>query len=181
MKLFTDGNEVHIAVSPQSLSSLTNYFGTESDHDTFDKLSAIFKMIGAKEVYDLSWYNELSLQLSYLEFKDRFLASAKYNTDQLKSVKKGIKWNKDIGHLPLLTSECPGWVCYAEKTIGEEAFPFMSNVKSPQQLCAKMVKSLKLLKGNGCGKAVKFVTVMPCYDKKLEAVRPTMNTPNLED
>ena len=50
MKLFTDGNEVHIAVSPQSLSSLTNYFGTESDHDTFDKLSAIFKMIGAKEV-----------------------------------------------------------------------------------------------------------------------------------
>ena len=93
MKLFTDGNEVHIAVSPQSLSSLTNYFATESDHDTFEKLSAIFKMIGAKEVYDLSWYNELSLQLSYLEFKDRFLASAKYNTDQLKSVKKGIKWN----------------------------------------------------------------------------------------
>ena len=57
----------------------------------------------------------------------------------------------------------------------------MSNIKSPQQLCAKMVKSSKLLKRNDGGKAIKFVTVMPCYDKKLEAVRPTMNTPNLED
>ena len=28
MKLFTDENEVFIAVSPQSVSSLTNYFGT---------------------------------------------------------------------------------------------------------------------------------------------------------
>jgi len=51
-----------------------------------------------------------------------------------------VRYNSEIGYLPILTSECPGWVCYAEKTIGEEAFPFMSNVKSPQQLLAKLVK-----------------------------------------
>lgn len=137
-------------------------------------------MIGAKEIYDLSCYNELALQLSYQEFKERYLASAKNDAQKMKDVKKGIKWNSSIGYLPILTSECPGWVCYAEKTIGEEAFPFMSNIKSPQQLCAKMVKSSKLLRGEN-SKNIKVVTVMPCYDKKLEAVRPTMDTPNPDD
>lgn len=28
---------------------------------------------------------------------------------------------------------------------------------------------------------IKFVTIMPCYDKKLEAVRPTMLVPNQEE
>jgi iron only hydrogenase large subunit-like protein len=42
-----------------------------------------------------------------------------------------MKWNQNIGNLPILTSECPGWVCYAEKTVGDEAFPFMSKIKSP--------------------------------------------------
>lgn len=37
------------------------------------------------------------------------------------------------GELLVLTSACPGWVCYAEKT-APEALPFMSTVKSPQQV-----------------------------------------------
>jgi iron only hydrogenase large subunit-like protein len=83
-------------------------------------------MLGAIEIYDLSCFNELALQLSHQEFKERFLASAKNDEEKMKQVKKGMKWNQSIGNLPILTSECPGWVCYAEKTIGEEAFPFMS-------------------------------------------------------
>jgi iron only hydrogenase large subunit-like protein len=69
-----------------------------------------------------------------------------------------------------LTSECPGWVCYAEKTVGDEAIPFMSKVKSPQQLCGKIVKTHQIV--NKGLSNVKMVTIMPCYDKKLEAVRP---------
>ena len=90
------------------------------------------------------------------------------------SVKKSIKWNKEIGFLPILTSECPGWVCYAEKTIGAEAFPFMSRIKSPQQLCGKILKLNQIILEKEV-KKVKFVTIMPCYDKKLEAVRPKIN------
>jgi len=33
--------------------------------------------------------------------------------------------------LPMICSECPGWVCYAEKEVGETVFPFMSELKSP--------------------------------------------------
>ena len=71
-----------------------------------------------------------------------------------------------------MTSECPGWVCYAEKVVGESAFPFMSKVKSPQQLCGQLLKHYLSLKYQISASRVKIVTVMPCYDKKLEAVRP---------
>ena len=74
--------------------------------------------------------------------------------------------------MPLLSSECPGWVCYAEKVVGEQAFPFMSKVKSSQQLCGLLLKHYLSVKYQISPSRVKVVTVMPCYDKKLEAVRP---------
>jgi len=37
----------------------------------------------------------------------------------------------DNNKLPLICSECPGWVCYAEKNVGEVIIPYMSKVKSP--------------------------------------------------
>ena len=139
------------------------------------KLRAFFvDGLGVAEVYDLGWFNQVALELSYLEFEGRFLKSAKYDPEKMAKVKKGIKWNRQIGDLPILTSECPGWVCYAEKTVGDDAFPFMSRVKSPQQICGKILKSTQM------GQNVKFVTIMPCYDKKLEAVRPTMLVPNAD-
>ena len=77
--------------------------------------------------------------------------------------------------VPILSSECPGWVCYAEKVVGDQAFPFMSKVKSPQQLCGFLLKHYLTLKHQIPASRIKVVTVMPCYDKKLEAVRPNFN------
>ena len=42
--------------------------------------------------------------------------------------------------MPIIASECPGWVCYAEKRVGDLALPFMSKTKSPQQLCGILSK-----------------------------------------
>lgn len=63
----------------------------------------------------------------------------------------------------LIGSECPGWVCYAEKTLTEQVVKLMSRVKSPQQILARLIKE-KMPESL-------IVTVMPCYDKKLEAIR----------
>ena len=41
--------------------------------------------------------------------------------------------------LPVLASSCPGFVCYAEKT-HPESLPFLSTVKSPQQMVGTLVK-----------------------------------------
>jgi iron only hydrogenase large subunit-like protein len=71
-----------------------------------------------------------------------------------------------------------GWICYAEKTHGSYILPYISTVKSPQQIMGSLVKSYLPRWIAGCGSNVAVtpdqvyhVTVMPCYDKKLEASR----------
>ena len=41
--------------------------------------------------------------------------------------------------LPMLTSECPGWICYAEKR-HPESLPYVSTVKSAQEIMGTFVK-----------------------------------------
>ena len=77
----------------------------------------------------------------------------------------------------MLSSSCPGWVCYAEKVQGAAVLPLLSKVKSPQQVAGSLLKY-----GLAAGKQVApertyHVTVMPCFDKKLEASR---DDPNLD-
>lgn len=69
------------------------------------------------------------------------------------------------GDGPVLSGECPGWVCYAEKT-QHHILPYISRVKSPQQIAAALTRSLNL------GDVYHF-SIMPCFDKKLEASRDT--------
>ena len=85
--------------------------------------------------------------------------------------------------LPLLTSNCPGWICFAEKT-HPQAIPYLSSVKSPQQilgvLIKKMLQEVKPSPENTFDSSSIFspaqqkpyvVSIQPCFDKKLEASR----------
>lgn len=64
-----------------------------------------------------------------------------------------------------------GWVCYAEKTHGNFILPYISVTKSPQQIMGSLVK-YHLAENMGLSpEQIYHVTVMPCYDKKLEASR----------
>lgn len=38
--------------------------------------------------------------------------------------------------MPLMCSECPGWICFAEKACDESILPHLSQVKSVQQVMA---------------------------------------------
>jgi iron only hydrogenase large subunit-like protein len=42
----------------------------------------------------------------------------------------------------IINSECPGWICYSEKKIGNNAFKYMSKIKSPQQIFAILIRSI---------------------------------------
>ncbi|KAI2472097.1 cytosolic Fe-S cluster assembly factor NAR1 [Annulohypoxylon bovei var. microspora] len=71
---------------------------------------------------------------------------------------------------PILTSSCPGWVCYAEKT-HPHVLPHISRVKSPQALTGTLLKTvLSRTLGIPPGR-IWHLAVMPCFDKKLEASR----------
>lgn len=111
--------------------------------------------MGAAKTYDLSLSTQFILSESYDEFVTRYIKSEKYQIvkeclDKLKD-KSDEEIERDIKEIktqiskapstPVLCSECPGWVCYAEKVVGEVALPYMSVVKSPQQIQGRLLKS----------------------------------------
>ncbi|KAK3987067.1 iron hydrogenase [Cladorrhinum sp. PSN332] len=71
---------------------------------------------------------------------------------------------------PILTSSCPGWVCYAEKT-HPYVLPHLSRIKSPQALMGTLLKTTLSKTLNISPDRIWHLAVMPCFDKKLEASR----------
>eukprot|EP01027_Heterolobosea_sp_BB2_P016364 GEZU01023312.1.p1 GENE.GEZU01023312.1~~GEZU01023312.1.p1 ORF type:complete len:325 (-),score=100.63 GEZU01023312.1:149-1123(-) len=71
----------------------------------------------------------------------------------------------------MLASACPGWICYAEKTHGDYILPYISTAKSPQQVLGTIVKQYFAKKISVTPDRIYHVSVMPCFDKKLEASR----------
>ncbi|KAI1650349.1 cytosolic Fe-S cluster assembly factor nar-1 [Daldinia loculata] len=71
---------------------------------------------------------------------------------------------------PILTSSCPGWVCYAEKTY-PHVLPYISKVKSPQALMGTLLKTTLSRTLGISPDRIWHLAVMPCFDKKLEASR----------
>ena len=133
------------------MMSLAQKLGLPSAEAAAEKLSHFLSSLGADLVAELRVFEDLSLLEQQREFVER--------------VRDGT------AKRPLLTSACPGWICYAEKTHGSWILPHISRVKSAQQLCGSYVKTrLASRVGRAPGK-VAHVTLMPCFDKKLEASR----------
>lgn len=114
------------------------------------------KHLGFDYVLHTKIADDLALIESRNEFLERFKSSA---TD------------KNVQNLPMLASSCPGWVCYAEKTHGNFILPYISTTRSPQQIMGVLVKQWLASKVGIPANRIYHVTVMPCYDKKLEASR----------
>lgn len=75
---------------------------------------------------------------------------------------------------PILTSACPGWICYAEKT-HPHILPHLSRLKSPQALAGTLLKSVLARYGVPPSR-IWHLAVMPCFDKKLEASRSELTS-----
>ncbi|KIW06945.1 uncharacterized protein PV09_02606 [Verruconis gallopava] len=76
---------------------------------------------------------------------------------------------------PILTSACPGWICYAEKT-HPYVLPHLSKLKSPQALMGTLLKSVLAKKYGISPDKVWHLAIMPCFDKKLEASRSELTS-----
>ncbi len=77
--------------------------------------------------------------------------------------------------LPVLSAHCPGWVCYAEKS-QPQALPYISTVKSAQQILGSVMKQMipnerEVAAEGQQQRDVYFVSIQPCFDKKLESSR----------
>ena len=85
-----------------------------------ENVSAYFRFLGASYVYDTSLANAIAAVETSNELRSRIEADC---------------------HLPMLTSACPGWICYVEKT-HPELIPLVSTTKSAQQIMGRLVKDL---------------------------------------
>ena len=83
------------------------------------------RTLGFAHVFDTTFAREIVLREHAREFFER--------------KERGASSSAGAGALPMLSSACPGWVCYAEKTHGE-MLPFIAATKSPQQVMGTLVK-----------------------------------------
>jgi len=127
-----------------------------SVQDTAEKLTCFFKELGADLVMDMKLAEDWSILEQQRELLERY---------------RGRVVGAKPGTNTVLSSICPGWVCYAEKTHGSWLLPHISKVKSAQQILGSIVKDFLPTKLGVEKNRVYHVTVMPCFDKKLEASR----------
>ncbi|KAA1472902.1 iron hydrogenase [Dentipellis sp. KUC8613] len=155
-----------ISIAPQSLASLAASLASSSSSPNPLPLEEILHRVsvfcrdtlGFEHVYDTTFARHVALLEHAQEFEERKRAAAA----------GGQGAPRDA--LPMLASACPGWICYAEKA-HPEMLPFISRTKSPQQIMGTLVKEWLAAKWGKRPDQIYHVTVMPCYDKKLEASR----------
>eukprot|EP00743_Colponemidia_sp_Colp-15_P003039 GILK01003285.1.p1 GENE.GILK01003285.1~~GILK01003285.1.p1 ORF type:complete len:505 (-),score=90.58 GILK01003285.1:106-1503(-) len=145
-----------VTISPQARTSLAAYFGI-TPLAAFKKLTTFFKSLGVGYVFDTTCSGDFSLIEAQEEFVSRYREAQQTGNFQQ--------------NLPLLASSCPGWICYAEKSVGAEILPLISSTKSPQQIMGSIVKRFFAEQIQRLSSQIYHVAIMPCYDRKLEASR----------
>ncbi|KAG6900753.1 hypothetical protein C0993_002177 [Termitomyces sp. T159_Od127] len=161
-----------ISISPQTLASLAAATASSSTQNPTPRQilrrirAFCTESLGFAFVFDTTFARHLVLQEHVAEFQERWHAAKQESKSEMTNGTAG----ESAKGLPLLASACPGWICYAEKA-HSEMLPFISRTKSPQQVMGTLVKNWMGARWGKAPSEIYHVTVMPCYDKKLEASR----------
>jgi len=146
-----------VSLSPQSRASIAAYYNVTIE-SVYLKLHTFFKQILPFEaVLDTNIGREIALVEGAREFQSRWLAKHQPGTPS-------------AAPLPVISAACPGWICYAEKT-HHAILPYLSSIRSPQQLIGSLIKTMYARQWGVPPHRVWHLSIMPCFDKKLEASR----------
>ena len=162
------------SVSPQVRASIAATYGLSERQAGFmiDQLlagpqglsSGGSSQKGFDWVVDTNIMREVSLVLGAQEVLDSLSEMKSHKPNQ-----GGIAAT-DKPKRPILSSACPGWICYAEKT-HPHVLPHLSRLKSPQALTGTLLKTSLSRRLQVAPSKIWHLAVMPCFDKKLEASR----------
>ncbi|GAB7338623.1 hypothetical protein MBLNU457_5358t1 [Dothideomycetes sp. NU457] len=168
-----DGKIFVASVSPQSRASIAATYGVserEAGHMIAQLLSGPKGLrSGGNHQSGFTWIIDTNVmrQAALVAAADEVM-DAINPTRSIAGDIKGSKAHKP--KRPVLSSACPGWICYAEKT-HPHVLPYISRVKSPQALTGTLIKSFLAKRYNIRPDQIWHMAVMPCFDKKLEASR----------
>ena len=167
------GNRLYVAsVSPQVRASIAATYKVSQQQAGWmiDQLLGGPKGLasGGRQGNDFKWIvdtntmREATLVLGAEEITESFAGSSTLACDEGTSTA--------IPERPILSSACPGWICYAEKA-HPHVLPHLSRLKSPQALTGTLLKTVLSRSLAIRPSQVWHLAVMPCFDKKLEASR----------
>lgn len=154
---------VVISICAASRTALCKLFEL-SALSVWRRLVTFFREILSVElIFDTTFGAAFALHESAQEFVQRYREHV-----ESKSNNKLMK--------PMLSSECPGWICFAEKRhpamLGQ-----ICTVRSPQQIVGALIKTYLAELLNIDGSKIYHVSIQACYDKKLEASREDFTSP----
>ncbi|OPY84783.1 MAG: Iron hydrogenase 1 [Smithella sp. PtaU1.Bin162] len=151
-----------LTVVAQIAPAVRAVFGEQygiADSDIMPVLSACLKQLGFDFVFDTCWAADLTIMEEGTEFLSRLAEG---------------------GVLPQITSCCPAWINYCEKT-APDILPHLSSCKSPQQMFGAVMKQYFARELKMHPEMLYFVSIMPCNAKKYEAMRPEFKTGSIRD
>ena len=162
-----DGRIFIASVSPQSRASLAatyNVSERQAGHMIEQLLSGPYGLrSGGKHGSGFTWVVDTNVM------REACLVAA------AEEVQQSITSPSDGQKKPVLTSACPGWICYVEKT-HPHILPHLSKLKSPQALTGTLLKSVLAKRYGVPPEKVWHLAIMPCFDKKLEASRSELTS-----
>lgn len=169
------GGRIYVAsISPQSRASIAATFGVTEGEAGYmiEQLLSGPKGIKNRAVYRNGFHwivdTNVARQACLVLGADEVMSSMLAGEASQTSIEDGAAEKQP--KKPILTSSCPGWICYAEKT-HPHILPHLSRLKSPQALMGTLLKTTLSRKLGISPDRIWHVAVMPCFDKKLEASR----------
>jgi hypothetical protein len=126
-----------VVISPAARAAIATHVGL-SLRETQGRLAGFLQGLGAHALLDCGLATDLHLVQVAAEFVARYRAAHPLARSAAAPCDCG--GGGAPGPLPVLSSSCPGWVCYAEKTQGAAVLPYLSTVKSPQQIMGTLLK-----------------------------------------
>ena len=148
-----------IQYSPLVPYALAEEMGIKYSRDFEKIINATLRKIGFDRVYLSGAGTDILIK----ELADMVAASA-----------------KGPDRKPVFVSACPAWVKYCEQ-FSPEMIPFLSSLKTPQQISGAIIKSMLTTGKNNIPDRIFTASVTPCTAMKFEARRDSMTRKGVSD
>ena len=149
-EIHNPNKKVVIQIAPSVRVALGEEFNLAPGENSIGKIYAAARRLGFDLVFDTNFSADLTITEEATELVERLT--------------KG-------GVLPMFTSCCPAWVRYLE-TQHPDMLAHLSSCKSPQGMLSPVIKEFLPKYYEGYKKEdIVVVSVMPCTEKKYEAIR----------
>ncbi|MFO8053890.1 MAG: [Fe-Fe] hydrogenase large subunit C-terminal domain-containing protein [Bacteroidales bacterium] len=140
-------------IDPGLTVSLSEIFSFKTGKDLNGLIVAALKKIGFDKVFDTAFATDIRIMEEAKILKDRIDHGSQF---------------------PLLSSDCPAWIKYAEQAM-PNILEYISPCKSPQQITGTLLNRYWSEQNNIRPEDIYSVSIAPCTARKFEAQREEMS------